>query len=94
MFIKPAEILHLKNLTTRQGKAILSPYGMDNTMMVVQSKYCQPNKDKWFGNFWTGTRRISRSDFIDDFGEKLTVSEFSKKIGSKVSVSILDCTKF
>ena len=88
MFIKPAEILHLKNLTTRQGKAILSPYGMYNTMMVLPSQYCQPNKDKWFANFWTGTRRISRSDFIDDFGEKLTQSEFSKKIGSKASVSI------
>ena len=54
--------------------------------ILNSSRNCQPNKSKWFAKLWTGTRRISRSHFIDDFGKKLTESEFSEKIGTKALV--------
>ena len=37
-------------------------------------KPCQEN----FGYFWTGTRRISRFQYIDEYGQKFNESEFTQ----------------
>ena len=35
---------------------------------------------------WTGTRRISKSHIIDEFGEVFSENEFTQKIGVKDGV--------
>ena len=37
-------------------------------------KPCQEN----FGYFWTGTRRIARFQYIDEYGQKFNESEFTQ----------------
>ena len=51
-------------------------------------KIIQPfKKTRYHANLWTGTIRLSKTQFIDEYGEKFTVNEFSEKVGAKDSVS-------
>ena len=64
---------------------------MNNVMENVENHYQKITKNinyvrNWHAVVWTGTSRISRYQFMDEFGEKFTDFEFSKKIGSKDSV--------
>ena len=64
---------------------------MNNVMEYVVNHYQKLTKDiymvrRWRAMVWTGTYRISRYQFMDEFGETFTEFEFSKKIGSEDSV--------
>ena len=64
------------------GQVFLS-HNCTQSHLVVK---CQPKKSKFIANFWTGTKRISRSHLIDEYGEEFLESEFSEKIGAKALV--------
>ena len=64
---------------------------MNNVLKYVENDYQKLTKNiymvrNWRAMFWTGTSRISKYQVMDEFGEKFTDFEFSKKIGSKDSV--------
>ena len=82
---------------TQRFKLILTWYNCCSTtwrkLWLESKSYCffktEMNNFMEFAEnhwIWTGTSRISRYQFMDEFGETFTDFEFSEKIGSKESV--------